>query len=197
MADDPEKERAKLTHLVGECIMAWSGVEKSLTVLYCECLGVTTFGLIGPEFWLHTWIFDSVISIDARLDMIEAALGFQRGKLDTDPAFANSPWRPVFDRWSPMRAKIRKRYNKRNEIAHSEIVATDTDGLRLKPYPTLSSMWGTGTLLDAGQLEERRGKFVELGFEIMKFKTDLMLVREPHSGLVPPNRNIDPEVGAD
>ena len=181
MADTVEEQRANLLRAVGECITTWAAVERSLSALYCECVG-SPIG--APDFWLHASIFDSVISIDTRLDMIQAALERNSGTLKPKAKRAQH----LLD-WKKLRAKIRRKYTKRNEVAHSDVSQSmDKDGstlVRLLAYPTLTTggLDGNQTFLDVKQLRERTTVFDNLGGEIGVFRdrTRAVLTRLPKS----------------
>lgn len=171
---NPVEERQTITWLVGECIMQWATVERTLTMLYGTSLGRP---LGPPSAWLHASVFDSVISIDTRLDMIAAALSFQAGQLlKTDAEDLAAKWLPILDEWKSLRKKVRKKYNKRNEVAHSDITQMGGEAgeqiVRLHAFPTLTSGsfgWNK-QLLSASELQERASAFRILGAEIMSFQ---------------------------
>src|SRR4051812_34592953 len=109
MGGNPAEERRTLMQMVGECIMGWSTVEWNLTSLYGESVGSP----LGPATaWLQASIFDSVVSLDARLDMIGAALDYQSGRhrghfFSPTPPEHEARWRPVLEAWGPLRNRIR------------------------------------------------------------------------------------------
>ncbi len=188
---DPKEDHALITQLVGECIMAWAMVERALTVLYGECVGSP----VGPpEFWLHASIFDAVISIDARLDMIETALEFQADMLLKAGLKTTTKWQPILADWIPLRKRVRKKYDKRNEVAHSDITQTRAASgkqvVRLLAFPTLTTgaLGGKQKLLDTDQLSERIAAFGDLSGEVMHFqrRVGVTLGRLPESALLPP-----------
>jgi hypothetical protein len=164
-----EQQRAAFTQAVGECIMTWAMVERCLTVLYCECIGCPPG---SPNFPLQASIFDTVISIDARLAMLQTALEPQSRRLMKP----NPTLMPLFSEWkTTLRKKIRKNYDKRNEVAHSDIEQTGmADGsqlVRLATFTTLTKgMLSSGqTLLSIDQLHARAEEFKKLSGEIVNF----------------------------
>ena len=148
-------------------------VERGLSVLYCECVD---FGPGTKKFGLHTAIFDSVISIDARLDMIEASLKWRSGLLH-DP---KAPLPDYLVEWKPLRSKIRRKYDKRNEIAHSDIIHRGMeDGsqlVRLAPFPTITNTTFK-TLLSMDELRERNAIFEKLAGEINRFRDRIRAIQ--------------------
>jgi hypothetical protein len=182
MAETWEQERDAIIRLIGECITTWSMVERGLTLLYCECVG-SPVG--SPDLWLHASIFDSVISIDARLAMVQTALlgGVRRlTRPRSEPV-------PYLSEWKELRKKIRKKYDKRNEVAHSDITQRGMeDGsqmVRLLAFPTLTTgaLGVNQTLLSIGQLRDRIKEFEKLSGEISAFRDQVRasLARPPKS----------------
>lgn len=195
---DPEKERTTITQLIGECIMAWAHVERVLTILYSECVGAPP---VHRDFWLHAGVFESVISIDTRMDMIETALRCQEFKfLKAKRSRRSASWKAIWDEWKPLRTRIRKKYNKRNEIAHSDISDRDISmsrRVRLLAFPTLTrgQFGNEPTLLDSGQLKDRKEAFGRLAAEIVEFRlcVALALKRLPESALPHLSASLAPD----
>jgi hypothetical protein len=174
MATTPDIERDNLIRGIGECIVTWAMVERGLTVLYCECVG---FPVGDPDFWLHASVFDTVISIDTRLTMVQSALGAKSTRLTT-PEMTTSQVMA----WKKLRKKIRKGYDKRNQVAHSDVTQRGMeDGsqlVRLLPFPTLStgSFASDQKSLNVEDLRERKREFEQLSGEIMKFREQIRAV---------------------
>jgi hypothetical protein len=169
VADIVQQERHNITHAVGECIMTWATVEIGLTVLYCECIGS---GIGAKDFWLHASIFDSVISIDARLKMISTSLEWNGGRF-----FHQAKPAPEYlKEWTKLRDNIRKKYDKRNEIAHSDLTQRGMeDGsqlVRLAAFPTLTNgaVVKRKTLLNLNELYQRKAQFENLSGDIIRFR---------------------------
>lgn len=167
-SETPEQQRAAIALAIGQCITTWAAVERALTLLYTDCVGC---GVGTPEFTSHAAIFNSVISIDARLDMIEAALRTRR------TGFLNS--------WKTLRDKVGKRYKKRNEVAHSDIAQTGMqDGsqlVRLLVFPTLTTgvHGGPTKLLRLAELRDRRKSFERLSNEVISFRDQVRAAPAP------------------
>jgi hypothetical protein len=185
MANDPAEERRIIAQALGECIIGWAAVEKGLSILYGECVGAFA---TSAKFWLHASIFDSVISIDARLDMIETALNYRSSEILKDkPDRHKMLWEPLLVEWKRVRTRVRKKYDKRNEIAHSEIIHRGMqDGsqmTRLLAFPTLTkfSLGQNQKLLSVQQLEERLAAFREVSNEVVVFQNKLARLLRPPS----------------
>jgi len=167
-----ERNAEDLSHAIGECLMAWSEVEWNLCLLYCECVSPKKGKFFNPD--PHAAIFDSVISIDARMDMVRAIIDWkissnEAPKLKVDSAAA----------WKILRAKIRKKYSKRNEVAHSSAVQySDKDGrqkVELQPFSTYSSFSSKSNFLTLDDLRERKRSFRLLAMEVSAFRNQLYL----------------------
>ena len=169
-----EEQREIILHAIGECIPTWAMVERGLTVLYCECVG-SPVG--SPNLWLHAAVFDSVISIDARLQMVETALELRSGVILTSPRQMSPQY--LLD-WGALRKKIRKKYDKRNEVAHSDISQRGTV-VRLLAFPTLTTgaLDGNQKLLNLDQLRDRRQMFERLSGEIVQFRDQVRAALPP------------------
>ena len=174
-----DQEVANLRQAIGECITTWAMIERGLTVLYCECVG-SPVG--SPNLWLHASIFDSVISIDTRLDMLERALELRTGGVLTAKR-ATSP--QYLSDWKRLRNQIRKKYDKRNEVAHCDISQRGMeDGstmVRVLAYPTLTTgaLGGNQKLLSIEQLRERIKLFEQLSGEIVTFTDQVRAALPP------------------
>ncbi len=151
---------------VGECLMTWAMVERDLSLVYNDCLNSTT----GPitNIGIHVAVFDAVISIDARMGMIAAAINW---KANSEEIAAN-PFIELKTEWEHIRKRVRKGYNKRNEVAHSDIIQwADDNGVqvvRLAPFPTFTN--GTFIIrLSHKELMERKSSFEVMARELMKF----------------------------
>jgi hypothetical protein len=174
MANTVEQDRHNLTHAVGECIMAWAAVERSLAVLYCECV---EFPPGTARFNLHTAVFDIVVSIDARLGMVGAALTWRSGahlrNRKTTPNYLTE--------WSALRQKIRDSYVLRNGIAHSDIAQRGLKNgkqmVMLVSFPTITN--ATKTALTLVQIKERQREFEKLAGRIIEFKNRIKTVPLP------------------
>ena len=164
----PEQERHDITHAVGECLMTWAMVERDISILYCECFGDSHKAGAG----IHFAVFDSVISIDARMAMIAAALKWNAA-LDVAPI---NPFTAFLAEWEILRKTIRKKYNKRNEVAHSDIIQyPGSDGaqvVELAPFPTFTNS-AFQTKLSHRQLMERKNAFAALAREIVEFSDSI------------------------
>lgn len=172
--------------------MTWAMVERDIALLYCECMGAGVGLGSGKSFGLHAAIFDSVISIDARLDMISAALKWRSGIL-FDSTISSPDY--VIE-WKSLRGKIRKKYDKRNEIAHSDIIQRGMDNgsqlVRLAPFPTFTNTTFK-TLLSLAELREREKIFSKLACDIVTFIDRIRaLPKQPPISLKPlPNNRPD------
>jgi hypothetical protein len=77
--------------------------------------------------------------------------------------------------WKRLRSQIRKKYDKRNEVAHSDISKRGMDDastlVRLLAFPTLTSgaLGGNQKLLSIEHLRERIKLFEQLSGEISTF----------------------------
>lgn len=166
MPDPVAEQIHNLTHAVGVCIMTWAMVERGLTVLYCECIDS---GVGSKNFMLNASTFESVISIDARLDMVGATLKWKSGLFFV----AHVPAPDYIGEWKSLRNQIRDKYVKRNELAHSDIIQRgQEDGstlVRLAPFPTVSNVMYK-TLLSLDQLRERNTLFEKLSADIGNFR---------------------------
>lgn len=156
--DKTAKDRQEMLQAIGECIMAWSAVERALTVAYCSLIDS------GPgtdDFILHANIFDGVISLDARLQMIESAVTARSG-LVTNPKI--EPPDHVKN-WTTLRKKVRKSYTLRNGVAHSDLIQTGLeDGgqkVELFAFPTISNIFSM-TKISIGDMKERSKRFEKL-----------------------------------
>ena len=194
--DDLAEKRRLILQRVGECIMAWSTVEWNITLLYGECIGQAVTE--APGNWLHASVVDSVVSLDARLDMVEAALEFHAyGGFEEHGAEHVEKWKPTLTEWTSLRAQIRKRYKKRSAVAHSTISQANTgDGPRigLVPFPTLSGLQrNNGAMLSADQLQERARLFEGLCNRIQAFihQVRAALGKPPRFLGQPPNASPD------
>jgi hypothetical protein len=170
MAEPLEQQVHNLTHAVGECILAWSQVERGICLMYCELIG---HGPGARTFSMHAAIFDSVISIDARLDMIETAI-FQR--IGT-----------IVPVWNKLRNKVRDGYDRRNQMAHSDIIQSGLKGkpvaVRILSFPTFTNGNSPNkALFDLRQIRERREKFEQLSGEVIKVTRRLLEALAPPPG---------------
>jgi hypothetical protein len=167
---DTKAQEDEIMRAVGECITEWAAVERCLALLYCECVGDGMAAGNQPKpLSQHIAVFDAVVSIDARLDMIQAALRWRSGLL-FDPSLTPPPY---MDEWKSLRSRIRKKYVMRSELAHSEIARTGREGkpplVWLKPFPTITSAFSKAMLtLDA--LAQRKELFEKLSGEIFTFQ---------------------------
>lgn len=183
---DIERERREIRELVGQCIMAWSMVERAICALYTQCVDAPPGG--PAPYWLHAAIFDTVISIDARLDMIEAAIRMQGSRHFSDDLEI------VLSEWTGLKNRLRKRYKRRNEIAHSDIAqGYSRDGkqdARLLVFPTLT---GATKFLNSSELRLRASLFEQLAQDVMKFESRIAsALRRPPVFLLPsPNASLD------
>jgi hypothetical protein len=163
-----EQDSHDIMHAVGECLMEWSMVELNICILYSECVSPRKgkFHNPGP----HAFIFDSVISIDARMDMIKAIIQWREttnGHALLVPDCTKS--------WTRLREKIKTHYKKRHEVAHSSIIQYMNKGgehiVALAPFATMSSVSSTSKRLTLKELQERKRLFKVLSMEISSFRT--------------------------
>jgi hypothetical protein len=89
---------------------------------------------------------------------------------------------PLLTRWAALKSKISKKYKKRHEVAHSDIVQQNTDGnnvVSLAPFSTLSKAIIGYKTLGLSELQERRRQFNELSGEISSFRAAMLAVLSP------------------
>jgi hypothetical protein len=140
-------------------------VERNLSSLYNDCVTHAT----GPtsNLGIHIAVFDAVISLDARISMIRAAIQWKA----TSSGDKSNPLSSFVDEWNVLAKAIRKRYTKRNEIAHSDIVQWgDKAGkivVNLAPFPTFSN--SLDNRLSLKELAERQRSFVVIAQRIDDF----------------------------
>jgi hypothetical protein len=97
-----KKQRLAFFAQVGQCIIAYQGVEDYLEDIFIELMGVSEIKSRA--------IFCLVKGLEAKLDIISAAL------CDSDPE--------TNQLWSSLKKRIRISFNNRNQIAHSKSVST-------------------------------------------------------------------------
>jgi hypothetical protein len=157
MANQIQDAHAAIAQAIGECLVEWALVEQVLTTVYCECVGDSADAITAG---LSYAVFDSVISIAARLSMIDAALTHKN---------LLSP------RWVKLKQTVRDKYNLRSAVAHCDIVEIQERGggtaIRLNPFPTLSKINASHLKLDA--LIERKNIFTNLALELENFRVHL------------------------
>lgn len=182
-----ENARREIAELAGLCIMAWAAVERGLSLIYSECIGAGG-GKQGDL--LHISVFDSVIALQARRDMIKAALEWHRRRANWQK---NSDARvhcdDVCTEWHKLSEIIKKQYEKRNQIAHSDISQTGLEGggqrVGLQPYPTITYPFGkqADLFLSAQQLRMRIVEFEGITGRIVEFRNRVIGMRRLFSDL--------------
>lgn len=137
---------------VGECLHAWGKVEIEVSQLFMIVHAAKWDDFTHP---LRA-AFESVVALDARLDMIMASVKAIDGLRDAYPPHFKS-----------LRKKTLALYRKRHEIAHFVLIGRkDGDALqhRIKPFFTWAAFQNdTGRAeLDIKQIRERKAAFFAL-----------------------------------
>jgi hypothetical protein len=181
MAESLEQQRHNLTHAIGECILAWAKVEQTIACIFgCTLLS---------ELFHVTRIFDSVISFDARRNMVEASLDVLAEQEDSKLT------RDHLSKWKKLSDKSRKAYVKRNEIAHCDLKELTSQNkvvaVELLGFSTLTRDFLQAPTLDLKQLRERRNSFIDLANELWDFLEELerLVKLPPESPSQSPNNN--------
>ena len=159
------EQQAAIFQAVGECISAWAMVERNLSILYNDCITHATGST--SNLGIHISVFDAVISLDARISMIRAVIKWKANSNGDK----NNPLLAFVDEWNVLAKAVRKRYTKRNEIAHSDIVQwKDNAGnsiVNLAPFPTFSN--NLDNRLGLKELAERQSSFAIIAQRINDF----------------------------
>lgn len=137
---------------VGECLHAWGNVEIEVSQLFMIVHAAKWDEFTHP---LRA-AFESVVALEARLDMIMASVQAIAGLENAYPPHFKS-----------LRKKTLALYRKRHEIAHFVLIGRkDGDALqhRIKPFFTWAAFQNdTGRAeLDIKQIRERRAAFLAL-----------------------------------
>ena len=142
MSNQPSKFQILMAQ-VGATLHAWNQVESAMGLVFLATSGISNFLKAGS-------IFDSVISFEARIAVLDAAVTHDE-KLSADEK----------EVWLCLSAKLRKLYKKRHEVAHFSLLSEDMrDGERILPYFTWNKHARNSTKhLTLAQLAERSAKF--------------------------------------
>jgi hypothetical protein len=114
-----EQVKAPLYHAIGECLMAWAGVELQLQLIFLRGLEIDE--PIADAIWT------TPRSLDARLNLLNAA--FPRSKAG----------RPVKSDFALLSAYVRLKMAQRNQVAHSTLIIRDGKTAVLEPYLALGT----------------------------------------------------------
>ena len=110
------QESLDLEHAVGRCVLAWSKVEFSLSVLFCA--------ILATDSSVAHATFAAVRSFAGRLKMLHDAFSARYPDPDSAP---RSDWKLLYNKCSACN-------DLRNQVAHSfQIVATDSESGKPRP----------------------------------------------------------------
>ncbi|MGE3757734.1 MAG: hypothetical protein AB7H97_08260 [Pseudobdellovibrionaceae bacterium] len=109
-----DARQIRLTRAVGNCIMAWGGIELHLALTFEKLLA-------SPPYVANT-VWDSVVSFDAKMKALNSVMELRI----SDPEL-----RAI---WKKLLKKIQKKAGKRNEIAHCTLVIKDNEDATIVPY---------------------------------------------------------------
>lgn len=163
-----EEQEREIFCAVGKCLRAWSGVEHSLTQLYCSLNDVS-----HSAFTTVQVTFEAIHSFEIRLSLTNEVIKYdQRNE-------------GIFQKqWNGLHNKISKMSRKRNQVAHFDIVVhrdseNETIEVKLHPFFTLRGLvTSTGaTPLTANDILSREKSFIDLGDRISRFSTFVEISR--------------------
>ena len=140
---------------VGRCLEKWAWVETNLALLMMGLMRHRRGNLVGAAF-------HSAVSFRAKLKMVDAI---------AQQTLAGQ-W---LQNWDKLRDRIRRRSEKRNQIAHFHLMGhgkpTAPLEMRLHPYWSITRNLPApkNEGLTAEQLHQRADLFTELSFEVLEF----------------------------
>jgi hypothetical protein len=111
------QDKLNMMAAVGYALTKWGAVEDSMARLFGAAIG-------SARPYVCAEVFFSVVSIEARLDMLDAAM---QSRFAADQT--------VLTNWTNIKNRIGKRKKRRNEIAHGQVISYFSPDLRLMESP--------------------------------------------------------------
>lgn len=160
--------------LVGLSLSTWSQVERSLTHAFAVVSGMEARKAIA--------MFDSVISLEIRLAMLDRLMQFETH----DEVEA--------EMWERLSVRITKSYKKRHELAHFTIATNLKGEWGVSPFLTFDKMFDPArTVLTQEVIRERHQRFFLVSEAIDWFK-DRALVRRGQPPEGPLRESAEPQL---
>jgi hypothetical protein len=121
-------QQIALSHAVGNCLMAWAQVEHTLHEKFVTQLVRQSRN--KQRFVIARAVWSAVISFEARLRMVDAAIGGTLFQLETKRC------KLVASDWRLLKNYTARMSSLRNEIAHGTMMNFDNKEMKIVPYAT-------------------------------------------------------------